>query len=388
MRRSDIDLLSRPYAGSAESDLPEERFADALSVGLPATRALAASIRTDLAPDDFGVGWWKAFEPAFGVRARILVSDQLYRSAASIETNIVEAKLHLLEAQDAWERIDKKLARMVTRARDGSLRMAHPPSLAPADDLADRMAALHVAGFFRALASGLDCLGTCITGILALPGLWILKASLGTARGALKNLSPRDQRRIDFREDLDALVRGAGPADWLDWALHYRHMLVHRARRVEMNALDVSSHIVDQHGQPIIRAKANMQLIRNPGRSDVEAWRTLSTQPPVLTEPARVSMEEVLRSALHTIEGTSTLLMSFWSWRKSAPMDLPQPPSQWANADAGEAVSFPGYAPQSFKFEPKMMSSHEINLQRIKAASLADADLPNWPDFGGDGDNR
>jgi len=67
-------------------------FGDVLQVG--------AEIFDDLDGHVFSVGWWA---PAPGTSRRILISDHLYNCVHSVEPNLIEARLHLLEAMDCWD---------------------------------------------------------------------------------------------------------------------------------------------------------------------------------------------------------------------------------------------------------------------------------------------
>lgn len=387
MRRQDLEALRTPYPAEEPRQV-DDRFADALGLPMGNVRRLSDSILGDLDGTQFGIGWWKAYEPAFGARARILVGDQLYRSAASIETNVVEAKLHLLECLDAWEREEAFLARMVQLGPGNAVVPKHPPRVKAEDDLGHHLISLHTAGFFRAIASAFDCLGACIAGVVAVNG-WIVEASFGKTRGALVNLSPnaaRDVERKAFRDKLDAAIAAAGPTGWLEWTLGYRHMLVHRARRMEVGLLQVNSWLVDPNERPILHAQPIPQLARDPQRSDVEVWRDRGSAP-VLTEAARTTMEEIMKSSLATIDRVALALVDFWAWRKANVSALAQPAGQWPNGAAGEATGFVGYEPTQLRYEPKSMSANPTNVDRMVAASVADSAASNWPDFGGNGDN-
>lgn len=387
MRPQDMKALERPYREPERH--PDDRFADALGLKLKDVRELEDAFFDDLDPVDHGIGWWRAYEPQFGVRARILVGDYLFRCAASIETNLVDAKLHLLEAIDAYEQEDNRLARMVKIGPGNIPVPQHPPSLNAKDDLQRHLSTLHTAGFFRALASAFDCLGGCIHGVLALGG-WIVSASFGTARGALKNLNPdpaKDVDRKEFRNALNAVIASAGPNGWLEWSLAYRHTLVHRARRFEMTTMELESNIVDPHGRPVLRTRQIPQLARDPDRTDVEVWRDVRT-PPVLTEPARTTMEEILRSSENALSQVAAELVSFWQSRKSNPTKLLQPPGQWPSNKAGETTGFQGYAPKLLQYSPTMMLTNPIGIRRMQAASIGNGAERKWPDFAGRGDNQ
>jgi hypothetical protein len=91
MRREDIEKLGVPYP---ESGVLDERFGNALGVTPSAVRELQREVFGDFDEKVGGVGWWA---PHPGTSRRILISDHLLQCIASIETNLVEARLHLLE---------------------------------------------------------------------------------------------------------------------------------------------------------------------------------------------------------------------------------------------------------------------------------------------------
>jgi hypothetical protein len=156
MRRQETELLNTPYEDTS-GDVGE-RFAKALGVQLPCVRALAAELFGDLDPKVFGIGWWTAY-PSLGDKRR-MIGDYLNGSIESIEMNLTEAKLHLFELLDWWERQNTLMSDAVTfDTRTGSLRISHPEQTSPAVQLPGAMCTLHTAGFFRALNSALDCLG-------------------------------------------------------------------------------------------------------------------------------------------------------------------------------------------------------------------------------------
>ena len=104
MRSEDLRSLEQPYpqtGGVRRSSA--DAFADALGVDVPDLRSLRRELRGDL--DDtvgiFGIGWWF---PHPGTQRRILISDYLIMASESVETNLIEAKLHYLEALSAWDK--------------------------------------------------------------------------------------------------------------------------------------------------------------------------------------------------------------------------------------------------------------------------------------------
>jgi hypothetical protein len=97
MRADDLKRLAVPIDAS-DPRAPTEQFLDALELGIPSARALVQAVFADLDPNLHGTGWWAN---QVSSRLRVLIGDQLYVAAAAIETNLSEAKLHLLEAAPA-----------------------------------------------------------------------------------------------------------------------------------------------------------------------------------------------------------------------------------------------------------------------------------------------
>jgi len=90
----------------------------------------------------------------------------------------------------------------------------------PVEFLPHELSVLHVGGFLRAVGSALDCLGSTMIGVLALPTS-ILKGDLGIARRVLNDTpkgTPRQTLHIEFAEFLDEVIKNAGPDGWLEWA--------------------------------------------------------------------------------------------------------------------------------------------------------------------------
>src|SRR5262249_693268 len=141
MRRVDLERLSREYA----ADEPREgRLARALQVDIPVWRQLSDDIFRDLDEYVFGVGWWA---PGPGTSRRILISDHLYNCVRSVGTNLIEARLHLSEALDFWERESDFHARAVSVNTDGTPKVSIPERRRPLDEITSAMGTLHTIGF-------------------------------------------------------------------------------------------------------------------------------------------------------------------------------------------------------------------------------------------------
>jgi hypothetical protein len=98
MTRADIERLSREYGTSGPRDGP---LARALQVDIPVWRQLGDEIFSDLDEQVFGAGWCA---PGPGTSRRVLISDHLYACVRSVERDLIEARLHFIEAMDFRER--------------------------------------------------------------------------------------------------------------------------------------------------------------------------------------------------------------------------------------------------------------------------------------------
>jgi hypothetical protein len=355
-------------------------FANAVGVVLPSVRELHDEVFSDLDDKTYGVGWWA---PHPGTSRRILISDQLLMCIASIETNLVEAALHLMELRDFDEQQDRIIARAVQHDRQGRPSIKMPARERAADDLPDRMAALHVAGFFRAVGSALDCLGAATVGVLALPTS-ILKADLDRAIVTLGGVSApsTDGEKIQagFRTELEQIVAAAGPPGWLPWATDYRNMLVHRGRRLEVSSLTRRGALLYAADEtPVMLARSVRQLPQDPGLSEVEVLVPAAAL--VLTENAAATLEGVMASTLALSDRTAAALIAIWKRRRADPRLLTQPKEQWRAGRSSSSRGFAGYKPGTAPSNFDALVSHPTFVRRHQAAALDAGARKKWDTF-------
>ncbi len=377
MTRADIERLSREYSAVEPR---EGRLARALEVDIPVWRQLGDAILGDFDDHVFGVGWWV---PEPGTSRRILISDHLYNCVRSVETNLVEARLHLFEAMDFWERESDFHARAVSINIDGTLKVEMPRRTRPLDEIASAMGTLHIVGFVRAIAGALDCYGASVVGVTAVRAN-LLRADLDSARRALAAISGAnagEALQARFGAQLEAIIEQAGPLAWFRWVVDLRNALIHRGRRLQMSELrPVPSGLVGFDGRPVIRTDVIHQLPRDPGRSDVEMFLD-PDHPPVLTESAAMTLSGVLESTLRLIGQGGALLLDFWQTRRASPTLLRQPREQWPAGASTAAAGFDGYAPGSIPYNPTQLRSDATLVRRMMAASLGDAARGAWATF-------
>jgi len=378
MTPADAERLGRGYpVGEPKGG----RLARALNVDIPAWRELGNEILRDLDERVLGIGWWA---PHPGTSRRILISDHLLTCVRSVETNLIEARLHLMEAADFWQRESDFCARAVSVDHDGTVRVALPERKRPLDEITPVMATLHAVGFVRAIAGALDCFGASIVGVVALRTS-LLRADLDSARRALEAVggtNAGERAQLQFGTDLERLIQAAGPPGWFRWVIDLRNTFIHRGRRLQMSELrPVPSGIVGADARPVIRTDVIHQLPRDPGRSDVEMFLDAGHAPPVLTESAEMTLLGILESAIRLVGEAGMLLLDFWWMRRGNPALLPQPTEQWRGGASTATVGFDGYAPGSIPYNPEQIRSDETLVRRMRAASLGDDVRGAWAQF-------
>lgn len=369
MRPSDEAALRVPYGPAAD---PQTAFDTALGVPCPRITELGNEISGDLDSTSFGVGWWQHL--ALDRQRRILISDYLLAAVRTTHTNLIEAKLHLLEAITSWECITTAIQANARVGRSGP-----PKPEAAIDELPSLLGPLHVVGAVRALASAIDCLAASIIGVVALPTSIIL-ADWPTLRkvkptGAGPGLVLQD----GLLRTLWAQEGAAGPTGWLDWLLSFRNMLVHRARRfVTYNVRTYGSGRLAVPGAKAV--VADYLLPRDPKRSDVDVWRAMGASAGLLTEPARQTLEGAESSVLKLCEMVAAELLEVWRRRRATPGLLEQPKAQWPSESASPIAPFAGYSPGTSPVSPVILQGNPEMAARIAAAGVTTANRPIvWP---------
>jgi len=160
MKREHVEQLSKVYSGD---QLDEQKFEKSLGIYLKETWILISEIYNSFDKSDFGIGWWKSYEN-LSFEQRILISDQLYQSIYSIQSNITEAKLHLIELLGEWEKENRSYDEGV-QYNKGQFSIKHPLKTRPLDDLTSHMADLHLKGFLGSLTAAIDCMAAVVVGI-------------------------------------------------------------------------------------------------------------------------------------------------------------------------------------------------------------------------------
>jgi hypothetical protein len=337
-------------------------------------RELVDDIRADMCRERYGIGWWA---PHPGTKRRILISDHLVQCAASIETNLVEARLHDHHARYFRGEVSRQIAGVVQA--NGTLEQ--PSHDCPRDDLSQLMAQMHTAGVLRAVGSAMDCLGAVAVGVVGIPRD-IKAASLSRVFAFADQLSPSTAGET---VQADALVQlghardEAGPSGWLTWAVALRNMYVHRARRISKSLLRETVVLVGPDGRPLPRVEALEMLPREPGLSEMEV---LATGDPlsVLTERSETTLSGVIGSARTFANDAAQILKQLWDLRREQPPLLAQPREQWRTI-AAPNDNFRGYDDGSVAASPDTLITAPDMQDRLCCASLDGDNKEQWASF-------
>lgn len=371
MRNEEIALLSEPYP-TARGDM-DRRFYSAIAADVPHAHELLKEVFDDLDKTSFGVSWWRSLPD----EERILISDYLYQCVDSIEKNLAEAKLHYFEWLEARDDQNARIADVISRNEYGDLEQKMPPSNAPIDDLPNRLEALHLCGFFRAVGSSLDCLGEAIIGVLGLPTA-LRKSDILSAERALGKITttsnPGQQIQFDFNAFLQTVKNDSGPTDWFEWTIQYRNMFVHRGRRIIYNQLRPREVLLLDHMERVIpRSTSSLHMATHPDKSDAEA---LIRNRIVLNEDADVTFNGIFTSCRDMLEAVCERLVSIWEERRANPALIEQPITQWNTLF--RPCAFTGYTPNAEPLGADEMIGHPVLFHRMLAASVDDAHRGLW----------
>lgn len=378
MLRGDLQRLSEPYP--TRNDHPDKWLADRLAVAVPNVDALASEILSDLDPKIFGVGWWAT---GLDTRRRIFIGDCLYQAVSSIGANLIEARLHLLELAAAYDDQNRMMANAVSiDEATRQPRVRHPRPQNATEQIPGPLSTLHAIGSARALNSALDCLGAAIVGVGALP-VDIQRASFGSALFFLRGRDRRHQpnsHQLELLATVDTHTAQAGPRGWLEWLQRFRHMAVHRGRRLSGGHLvPRRPALLDANGRTIIRVDVVPVLPSEPEWCDVQAF--LGERKVQLAEPALTTLTGLLDSVLRFAEAVSADLLILWRRRRLEPTLLAQPGEQWPDLGPPRATNFEGYAPGSAPADATSIVGSEDLIRRLEAAALADGAREQWPNF-------
>jgi len=372
MREEDLKRLEDPYP--AENEF-ETAFARALGADCGKMHKLANTIADDLDPVTFGIGWWES--GSLDLHRRILIGDYLVTVGRAVQTNLVEARLHLLEAEDAWSKLSGNVR---TSLRTTGTAVNKPAS--PADELLFYMGPLHAAGAIRALASAMDCLAGVIIGVAGLPTN-IVKADWShISKSSLKSTTAALSAQYSMISSAIDAVDAAGPPGWLDWLLGMRNMLVHRGRRlVTYNIRPLGGGVLTVAVQSPVEALIAEYLLPNdPQSTDADVWRLLGPDQCLLTERAGLTIAGCVRSVKLVVESVAEAASVLWQQRKLSPTFINQPEKQWPLVASMAAASFNGYSPGASPVAAGAIETGPESVDRLIAAGVTAKDRGTvWP---------
>lgn len=304
------------------------------------------------------------------------MSDTTVQAAWSVNANVLEAALHALELEDAMEQFRLAHERRL-QPHSGRAIAAVPPE-SPLVDVRQQIVEMHFAGFFRAAASALDCLGIAIIGVLGLKTP-LLKGDFAQAmRASLAPGSPPWLSRA--LQHVDRSVREAGPSGWNAWTLDMRNMYVHRPRRlVVTQAKPLPSAVLSPSLAPFLKTEYSFVLPRDPRRCDVDVLADEhEAERLVLAEECTATVRGVLQSVSCATEAVSRRLRRVWSCRLAAPNLIEQPATQWPETASTPGVGFDGYAPGSFDVRIDAFFASPKMDRRLRSAALLDPARELW----------
>lgn len=372
MRKSDRELLAKAYVKELADDV-NAKFAYALGIVMPKLQDLRKLISADLDEKTFGIGWWSVY-PDLDHQRRILISDQLIQSLASIQDQIVEVKIHTLELFAAWDAEAKK---MKSSMNADTMTVDIPESIRPADDLDRALVGLHLKGFFNGMCSALDCLAAGVIGVMA------LRVDLKTAGhpGLKRHLADRPTYATLFQQSLFhelALIEGrSGPNGWLDWMFDFRNMSAHRGRRLNFTWLELQdTGLLKRDMYPLYSTNVVHCLVKNPAVSELESFKDQALEP--LSEPGELTINELFLSVVYYIEQVSEMLAVQWQERRADPRLAPQPLEQWKEIRNGSFRAFDGYSPGTIVLKADQAIASPERVRRLKCAAMDKKDFSIW----------
>lgn len=238
------------------------------------------------------------------------------------------------------------------------------------------MLELHMAGFFRAVGSAIDCVGGAIVGVLGLKDR-LLKSDFGRTASALQRATGGSQQPpplllAEFRDFLHRVDEESGPSGWREWATQMRNMLVHRGRRTHMFATDVDpAAVLSPAGTPFVRLRPRWYLPRSPALSEVEEMVTAGgAQGLTIRVEHAKAMAAVMGGVVAFAERICKRLSEVWQTRRENPSLIVQPAEQWGKFPS---AACPGFGLNGAGFDAGgAITSPEIAL-RISAAAVDDA---------------
>lgn len=370
--------LDAPYAN--EKDADGRGLARALGVDSAEAWSLYHELFRDLDPQSGGIRWWQGRPDS---QRCCLIGPHLVGCARSVHYNLVEAGIHLREADDWIQRESDSKDRAAAVDRNGRIipvQSGLPRSAR--EELPEAMSDLHVGEFTRSVGSALDLLGGVMVGVLGLRTP-IVSTDFHTARNTAKTATDCEtegvRKQMRFGHHIDSLVGRAGVKGWLKWTLDYRNMFVHRPRRLIPGSIEMDWHVLGPDGRPILKTRIARLMPRDPSWTELQAWQT-PAHASALTESAMTTLEGVKASTVQLVDNVSRELSAFWKMRRDSPDLIIQPIEQWPIIDRSHPVGFEGYAPGEKEFDPAVYSANPHTVRMLQAGHVFDDKRDErWP---------
>jgi hypothetical protein len=200
--------------------------------------------------------------------------------------------------------------------------------------------------------------------------------------------TPGGHLQEQLKTAIENAIASAGPDGWLDWAIDYRNMLVHKGRRVNLHTIvqDGAPALVDATGVPILRARTVVHLARDPRNSDLQAYFGGTSEPNrlsnLLEEDGLKTLRSTLEAVVFLLKATCEALLRVWDERRKAPHLLPQPRPQWPDMSV-QPDRFAGFEPGTVRVAPTELHSSPRNVQRLVAAAVDTNNRHRWRTFTG-----
>jgi hypothetical protein len=373
------ELLDAPFPADAELPIPPVETDRRLGFNSASITALEDAIYEDLSPELHGIGWWPASSGRWD--RRILVADYLYTAMAGTRKGIREAILHSHASRQYAERVLERQRGHSQRVGD----LRPPPPTCLRDELESEFLDMQVTGFFRALATALDCMAVAIVGVVPVP-LAIQKVNWRPLRRNLEAMLAKpssndvgeQKRRGSVTEIVAALKHGV--PGWIEWVIDVRNMVAHRPPRVRYRTMDLGSALSLQE-PGIEQLRMINRLWRHPDVSEVEVWVQYGMpMDALLNEPQELTMSRLVTEVSRLAEKLFGTLEAHWQWRRQNPNALLQPiDKQWPDREQQpDYVEFPGFMPEHPKPTVGRMVVAPQAIRRMEAAAMNGPNIMKW----------
>ncbi len=339
----------------------EQDIYELVGVSIPACLALIAALEEGLYPPAFGHVQLAALSDPLVIAT---ASDEVMQAARTIATNVVEMRLHESGASKA-----------LADARAG---VSRDPETRETLAVVRAEVDMHIAGFFRAAGSALDCLAAVAIVILQAP-LKVRRADANELGGLGKGKQRRaaaSPSQVQEWDDFDALIaasRASSPVGWYEWAMDTRNAVIHRGRKirifVQVPATGSYQLLVatdDQIGAMMALGKFDLHLPRNPEAADMsDLILGASVSNAILAENAQITLRGVHENVVALIEASCAFLLRAWKAPRSG-WNIPG--AAWELEPVAKAQQFGGFAGDTRLLTGDSMVINPVEGRRVEIA--------------------